>query len=75
MYNLKTGSRTNIFDLSNNNITGSVRYLSFLNEGKTLAFQTHYGKIYFLEMDNANTAIKFEPKTDYQQPICIYKRR
>jgi len=64
-YNLDNNTQTELFDLKKSQLTGFVAKMGFLNRGKTLAFQTHYGEIYLLEMDNLKTAKQFVPLNHY----------
>lgn len=61
-YSLKRNKKDTIFNLSEHKIVGTVQNMGLLNDENTLAFQTHYGEIYFLDLNNSTKAEKFIPE-------------
>lgn len=62
-YNFEKANIKTLLDLSNQDIIGVIQNMDFLDNGKTLAFQTHYGEVFFLELDNHEKAVKFIPES------------
>lgn len=65
LYDIENNKTQELLHLSANDIIGTVSSMGFLHQGKTLAFQTHYGKIYLLDMDNPQKVSAFVPAENY----------
>lgn len=64
-YDLNRDTLKGLLDLSSQNIMGIIENMSFLDNGKTLTFQTHYGEIFFLDLNSPQKAVKFIPTVHY----------
>lgn len=72
-YGLNDNSTKVLLDLSQAGVVGSVANMAFLDDGSTLTFQTAYGNIYFVDLNNALhaehtiKASKFKPEVQAEQ--------
>lgn len=68
-YNLEKQSTKVLVDLPSQNIIGVVIRIGFLDNGKKIAFQTHYGDIYISEIDSPKEVVKFIPQVHFPNQL------
>lgn len=73
-YDFKKEKSQLVLNLSDEDIVGTVANMAFLHDGRILAFQTNYGKIYFVNLERESKVVVFDPKHDFMYSD-FYKMR